>query len=191
MSETFTVYMHINKVNGKRYVGITHFENLNRRWSNGKGYFRNKHFSDAIKKYGWDNFEHQIIAENLPKDIACAMEKVLIYKYETQNKEKGYNITDGGEYFRHSPESKALMSKNRKGKGLRKFSEEHKRKLSENHGGGSEAKKVVCVETGKIFESINDAAKSIGKNKKMISNCCRNIPHYNTAGGYHWQFYGA
>lgn len=190
MSETFTVYMHINKVNGKRYVGITHFENLNRRWSNGKGYFRNKHFSDAIKKYGWDNFEHLIIDEKLPKDIACAMEKALIRKYDTQNKEKGYNITDGGEYYHHSPESKALMSKNRKGKGLQKFSEEHKRKLRENHGGGAESKKVVCVETGAIYESINDAAKAIGKNKKMISNCCRNVPHYNTAGGYHWQFLG-
>ena len=25
-------------------------------------------------------------------------------------------------------------------------------------------------------------------NKKVISNCCRGTIHYNTSGGYHWQF---
>jgi group I intron endonuclease len=184
----FTVYMHINKVNGKRYVGITHFKNLNRRWINGKGYFRNKHFADAIQKYGWNNFEHLIIEQGLDKESACELERRLIKEYDTQNKMKGYNITDGGEFFRHTEESKKLMSLNRKGKGLHVFSEEHKRKISEHHGGGNDKKQVLCVETGMIYESINDAARAFECNKKLISNCCRKIPHYNTAKGYHWEF---
>lgn len=184
----FTVYMHVNKINGKRYIGITHHKDLNKRWVNGKGYFRNKHFSDAIEKYGWDSFEHIVIKRNLSKEEACLLERQLIEDYETQDKTKGYNITDGGEFFHHSEDSKKLMSEHRKGKGRRKFSEEHKRKISEHHGGGADKKKVLCVETGTIYESINAAARAVNANKKLISNCCRDVAHYNTGKGYHWKF---
>ena len=187
--DDFIVYMHINQINGKRYVGITHHSsNPNKRWINGKGYFRNKHFADAINRYGWENFKHIIVAEGLTKQTACDLEQELISKYNTQDRDCGYNITNGGEYFRHSEESKRKMSQNRKGKGLHAFSEEHRRKIKENHAGGYENKKVRCVETDQIFESINAAARYMNKSKKMISNCCNNVPHYNTAGGYHWEF---
>lgn len=181
--------MHENRINKKRYIGITHHvDNPNRRWENGKGYYKNKHFFDAIIKYGWDNFDHKIIAKGLNKKDACKLEQELIRAYNTQDKRFGYNITNGGEFFKHTDESKLLMSKNKKGKALPPFTEEHIRKIKANHRGGAEKKKVRCVETGCIFDSINDAARCMGKSKKMISNCCRKIPHYNTAGGYHWEF---
>lgn len=184
----FKVYVHKNKINGKMYVGITHHADPNKRWLNGKGYFRNKHFFDAIQKYGWNNFEHIIVADRLKRDEACEIERALISKYDTQNKAYGYNITDGGEFYHHSEESKRLMSENRRGKGLKRFSEDHKRKIREHHGGGAEHKCVRCLETSEIFESINAAARHVNISKKMISNCCNNVPHYNTAGGYHWEF---
>lgn len=184
----FTVYMHINKINGKKYVGITKHKDPNKRWVNGKGYFRNKHFADAIDKYGWNNFEHQIIMQGLEKESACALEQWLIKVHETQDKNKGYNITDGGECFHHTNESKKLMSEHRKGKGLREFSDEHKRKLREHHGGGADKKKVLCIETDIVYESINEAARALVISKKVISNCCNGVPHYNTAKGFHWQF---
>ena len=187
MSE-YLVYMHINKANNKKYVGITHYKNPQKRWLKGKGYMNNPHFSKAIIKYGWDNFDHVIIAEGLSKEEACLVERLMIQSNRTQDRRYGYNITDGGEFFKHSEESKHRMSENRKGKGLHEFSEEHKRKIKEHHAGGSDKKRVLCCETGMIFESINDAAKCIGINKKMISNCCRNVPHYKTASGYHWKF---
>lgn len=184
--DNYTVYIHLNKINHKMYVGIT--KHTVKRWSGGKGYFRNKHFNDAIKKYGWDNFEHIIVFEGLDKKRACEFEKQIIAKYKTQDKTRGYNITDGGEHFNHSEQSKALMSERRKGKGPHSFSEEHKRKLREHHAGGNPKKAVLCVETNKRYESINDAARSVGINKKVISSCCRKVPHFNTAAGYHWQF---
>lgn len=185
---SFIVYMHINKTNGKRYIGITKNENPNKRWINGKGYFRNPHFTRAIDKYGWNGFEHIIIARGLTKEIACQWEQSLIALYGCNDKTKGYNITDGGEFFHHSKESRKLMSQNRKGKGSHEFSEEHKKKMREHHGGGAIPKAVLCIETNVIYKSINEASRDVNLTKKMISNCCRNVPHYNTAGGYHWKF---
>jgi hypothetical protein len=60
--------------------------------------------------------------------------------------------------------------------------------MKESHAGGAEKTAVICIDTNERFESINDAARAKGINKKGISGCCRNVPHYNTAGGYHWKF---
>ena len=39
MKNNYKVYVHINKVNGKRYYGVT-CQKVNRRWKNGKGYYK-------------------------------------------------------------------------------------------------------------------------------------------------------
>lgn len=180
----YTVYMHVTRANGKKYIGIS--INPVQRWANGRGYYRNKHFTDAIIKYGWDNFDHMILHTGLSKDEACKIEQSLIRQHKTQDKRFGYNLTSGGECFKHSESSRQLMSINRKGKGRCKRSEETKRKIRENHGGGAEMVPVFCVETKTIYSCINEAARKTGINKKQISGCCRCVPHYNTAGGFHW-----
>lgn len=79
---TYCVYIHTNIVNGKKYVGQTVFgDNPNSRWRNGTGYARSIHFYNAIQKYGWDNFEHEIVASKLTKEEACSFECLLIKKY--------------------------------------------------------------------------------------------------------------
>ena len=183
----FCVYMHVNKANGKKYIGITSGNPLTR-WANGKGYYRNKHFSDAIIKYGWANFDHVILQSGLSKDEACAEEQRLIKLYGTQDKNKGYNLTNGGEHFKHSTFSRKLMSQKRKGIKPPPFTEEHKARIRENHGGGADSVTVICIETGKVYASINDAARDTGINKKGISGCVRRLLHYNTAGGFHWKY---
>lgn len=90
------VYIHKNKVNGKVYIGKT-CKKPERRWARGKGYSAQPKFHDDIIKYGWDNFEHIIIAEGLDEPKAKDMEVSLIAKYESTNKEKGYNTTRGGD----------------------------------------------------------------------------------------------
>ena len=67
-NNNYCVYMHTNKINGKRYVGQT-CKKPEYRWVNGKGYKGSPHFFSAIQKYGWNNFEHQIIAEKLSKKL--------------------------------------------------------------------------------------------------------------------------
>ena len=179
--------MHVNKINGKRYIGITS-KNPLKRWQNGKGYYKNEHFMKAIMKYGWMNFEHIIVETNLSRQDACEKERELIRLFNTQDKRFGYNLTDGGDYFKHSEESKKKMSENRKGKGKVKRTEEQKQNMREHHAGGAEKVKVMCVETGEVFDSINDASRATGINKKQISGCCRNVVHYNTAGGKRWRY---
>ena len=187
MNGNYIVYIHISP-SGKRYVGITG-QDINKRWRNGKGYFKNVYFARAINKYGWDNFKHEVVATELSKAEAETIEQQLIKKYKSNNKIYGYNIKSGGDSNgKHSDESKHLMSENRKGKGTGHRSAETKRRISEHHGGGAKSKPVRCIETGDEYRSINEACKAVGLTKKMISCCCRNVQHYKTAGGYHWEF---
>lgn len=46
-------------------------------------------------------------------------------------------------------------------------------------------KKVLCVETQKVYECVNDVKKD-GYSESYISNCCNN--KCETAYGLHWQF---
>lgn len=119
MENNYIVYMHISPSN-KRYIGITN-RKPNERWRNGNGYKHNKHFTNAINKYGWDNFEHIIIAKRLDKETACWLEIELIKIWDATNPNKGYNISlGGGGTYKRSEETKRKLSEQRKGKGIGK-----------------------------------------------------------------------
>lgn len=81
---------------GKRYIGITG-NKVKERWQNGKGYRDNKHFVNAIKKYGWDNIKHEVLLDGLTREQASEYEKMYIAFYDSMNRSKGYNLTTGGE----------------------------------------------------------------------------------------------
>ena len=95
-NDTFCVYAHINKVNGKIYVGQTCRKPESRWGRNGSGYKEHPYFYHAIQKYGWDNFEHEIVASNLTKEEADNFEKLLIAKLDLLNPNCGYNLQEGG-----------------------------------------------------------------------------------------------
>lgn len=183
----YCVYKHTSP-SGKVYIGITQ-QRPEDRWQGGRGYRRNEYFFRAILKYGWDNFTHEILAAGLDKATACKIEVELIRAGRYNDKRHGYNITNGGEMFTHSPESIRLMSERRKGKGLKTIPAEVREKMRANHAGGADPKRVICLSTGKIYDSINDAARDTGVDKSPISRCCRKVPHYNTAGGLRWAYY--
>ena len=108
----WTVYIHTNLINGKKYVGITS-NPVKKRWRNGYGYSENLPIGRAIRKYGWENFDHEIIADNLDEDDAKKMEQELIKSYNTTDDKYGYNVTVGGDGikgFKHSEASRAKLS---------------------------------------------------------------------------------
>lgn len=47
-------------------------------------------------------------------------------------------------------------------------------------------KRVLCVETGMVYDSGRDAAKSVGVRHSAISRACNG--KLKTVKGYHWQF---
>ena len=103
----YTVYVHTSP-SKKKYVGITK-QKVKERWRNGKGYNSNIYFSNAVEKYGWDNFKHEIIAENLSEKDAKLLEIRLIKEFKSDNRQFGYNITKGGD-----PCNKGLSDEDRK-----------------------------------------------------------------------------
>ena len=64
MDTNYTIYCHRNKINNKAYIGQT-CQTTTRRWREGEGYINCSYFYAAIQKYGWNNFEHIILFENL------------------------------------------------------------------------------------------------------------------------------
>ena len=64
----FSVYCHTFP-NGKKYIGIS--KDAEKRWGvNGCGYNTQPKMARAIKKYGWDNVDHEIIVDGLEKEQA-------------------------------------------------------------------------------------------------------------------------
>jgi group I intron endonuclease len=116
------------------YIGITG-QNPSKRWGNGTNYGHNEHFKKAIKKYGWENFKHEILASGLTRDEAEQIEICEIKRHKSNERECGYNITNGGEKIgKFTAESKAKISGSKKGtpawnKGI-PLSDEQKAKMS-------------------------------------------------------------
>lgn len=166
----YIVYQHKNKINGKVYIGITSQKPEQRWGSQGCNYKSSPHFYSAVQKYGWDNFEHNILFTELTKEQSCLKEQELIKEYNSMNREFGYNSTSGGDIFTMNEETKQKISQAMMGnqnnlghpcseekkkkisnaqKG-REFTEEHKQKLSEaaknRHVPCSEEKKQILKE---------------------------------------------
>lgn len=145
--------MHTCVINNKKYIGITNQTPYTNRFStNGSGYKTSTKFWNAIQKYGWNNFIHCVLEENLTKEEACNKEVLYIKQYKTTEDEFGYNIMPGGQTTtmpqcvkdkisksnignknclgnHHSEETKRKISEAQKGK---PFTPEHYRNLCES-----------------------------------------------------------
>ena len=162
----------------KNYIGQT-IKKPEQRWGvNGKGYMKIRkkdgnvtEFANAIKKYGWDNFNHKVLFS-----IKCETEEELgfwldewekyyIWKYDSFY--NGYNSTLGGkdgikggfQGKHHTKEWKQQQSETKKG--LRTDSQVQ------------QMKPVICLNTLQKFDCIADAQKWCKVEGRGISNCCK------------------
>jgi group I intron endonuclease len=103
------IYKVINVVNGKIYIGKTK-QTLEKRKKSHLKKSRHKEidkmtfFHRAIRKYGPENFHWDII-ETLPNgtdEELCLRERYFIKQYDSNCREKGYNLTEGGDGVRRS-----------------------------------------------------------------------------------------
>ena len=95
----YTVYAITNKINGKKYVGVTKRSCIERykehviSANSGSTY----KIHCAMRKYGIDNFELSIIESDVPDEKASQKERYYILKLGTLYSEgKGYNVDPGG-----------------------------------------------------------------------------------------------
>lgn len=188
----FAVYKHTNLINGKVYIGVTE-QKAEKRWKSGKGY-KNKDFNADIEKYGWNNFKHEILLDNLTKETALQKEKEYVSLYNSNNKEKGYNRTCGGDggymHGKHQKiESRKKISDARKKAG---FSAEHKQHISDAKSGEKHhfAKKVYQYTKDGIFikewNYMSLASSVLKINKANIGETCNG--KRKSAGGYVWKY---
>ena len=135
----YTVYIHRNKITKKRYVGITKQQPVESRWgANGSNYKESPHLHSAISKYGWENFDHEIVASGIERDDACLLEQHYISHFKTQNHDYGYNIYEGGSAPSLPQETREKISCGMRGNknGLGKAcSDEKKKKISDAQKG--------------------------------------------------------
>jgi len=155
----YSVYVHTFP-NGKRYVGVTSWKPELRWGANGCNY-KNPYMINAIKKYGWDNISHEIVAENLTTEQASQMEIELIQKYNSADKRYGYNISLGGiESKICSEQTKEKLRQANLGKVM---SEESKKKISDFQRGQKRTNKTrlnMSMAQKKSFANGNNAMHS-------------------------------
>lgn len=138
--------------NNKVYIGIT--TRPEERYKEHRSKRTDTLFQRAIDKYGFENLKYDILEEyELPAielwEKLTNREKFYIKQYDSSNKEKGYNLTNGGVGvlgYKFSEEdlkrrSEAMMGKNNPMYGKinpfknKKHTAEAKRKMSEWHSG--------------------------------------------------------
>lgn len=87
------LYKITNNINNKIYIGITN--DYKRRWANHGT--ENTLISNAIKKYGKDNFTFEILFQNVPIEEIDQLEidQIQLYNSLVPN---GYNVAKGGRY---------------------------------------------------------------------------------------------
>lgn len=160
MKENKTYYIYVHTCPDLcTYVRMS--TNPKQRWNKGKGYKENKPFYQAIKKFGWDNIKHEIIAETQYGWAARVIERIVITHFKSLQKCYNENNIE-----------RVLLEKN---KSIRKIP----------------LKKVgqYNPQTGELinkFESIREATKYTDVTDSGIRSCC--VGKIKTSGGFMWKY---
>ncbi len=179
------IYKITNKINGKVYIGQT-TQLLRDRWSDharpSMGRHKNRSaIASAIRKHGKDNFVIEQIDEAVSLDELNIKEVTYIKAFGCLSP-GGYNLELGGNSKACHEETKEKIRETLKGRKIENRwtggnrtprTEAQKANLSSKIKGRSNTalfKSVQCIETGKIFESVNAAASEFEVNRVTISS---------------------
>lgn len=110
----YKIYKYTNLINNKIYIGQTK-TTLEQRALNGINYKGSTYFYNAIQKYGWDNFEPQILKDDIETvEEANVWEDYFITLYDSINPDIGYNLNRGGNNKNTSDRTKKIISEKAK-----------------------------------------------------------------------------
>lgn len=172
------VYITTNHINGKRYIGQKNYDAYGH-WKNylGSGVV----LKSAIKKYGVSNFSKEIIEECKTVEELNEREKYWIDDF--------YNVALGGDggntIIGYTDEQKEALSN--------KLSAMRKGIVNLGKNNGS-ARKVICLNTMKVFDTIVEASEFYNIDKDAIQQACSPKAHKKTAGTINgergvWEYY--
>ena len=195
------IYLRTNKINGKKYVGLTtDLKARQNRWNNLNLPYAGNVINNAREKYGIESFGFEILKEC--EDNELNQWEIYYIKELNTKVPYGYNMTDGGggkSGFTISNETKKKLSETHKGKTTwmkgKHHSEETKKKLSEaikgKHINGKLSKPVLQInkDTNEIiteFPSVGEVERQLGFYQSNISRCCKG--KRKTCGGFKWQY---
>ena len=92
----WSIYKHTFP-NGKIYIGLTKQE-PEKRFKNGYSYEDCPLMFNAIKKYGWNNVQTTWLYSNIETvQEAGLLERKAIQEYRSNEREFGYNLSNGGQ----------------------------------------------------------------------------------------------
>jgi len=194
------IYKIENKKNKKIYIGQTIVDNLNDRWCGHKNTLRNKthhngHLQKSWDKYGETNFFISLVEGGIDslKNLNDK-EEYYIDKFNTLNRNFGYNVRAGGGNKKLTEEHKKKIGKAQIGKKLtdehkkkiglanrgkkrNPLTIEHRKKISQSHMGLThtpETRRILSEKhTGKklskeTIKKLKDFQKNVGFSKKML-----------------------
>ena len=151
----YLIYKHTSP-SGKSYIGQT--KDYDTRCKQHQTTSGCKAFSAAIKKYGWDNFIHEMLVEHITEDEANTLEVFYINEHNTLYP-LGYNLKTGGDAGRHTDITKARMSESAKNKPP--ISDETRAKLCIAQKGKGKGRKLSNETKAKL---------SIARRRRVISD---------------------
>ena len=184
------LYLIKNKINKRCYVGITK-NYVNRFQEHRRGSKSNRILQSAFQKYGYDNFEFELVYQG-SKDEITNLEMMVVTKDD-------YNLTYGGGmppifYGSDNPSSKnevrEKISKAQKGVPRKPQTQEHKDLMRSYFKGrpktpnsGTSYKRIKCLNDGLIFDSMQEAADFYKIDRACVSRVARGLKTPSHAGG--------
>src|SRR5208282_2391337 len=128
------VYLLLNTINNKGYVGKHKGSTISTRWREDL-VGGNSHLEGARKRYGAGVFRREILNRCSSQDEMNNLERLWILTLRTYDPDYGYNKTFGGDGVRHTQETRAKMSRSHTGVKLGPHTPEHNKKIADSHRG--------------------------------------------------------
>lgn len=216
VKNNYTVYMHLFP-NNKKYIGITSKKPKQRwesgtgyitqklmnkaiqkyKWENIKHKILYENLTkeeaehkeiELIKKYKTNNPKYGYNVENGGNSIGKHSKETRL-KISIANKGKKNpkvsKVNKGNKYCLGrimSEESKNKISNANKGKHMSPNTE-----FKKGYSNISRMRKIICLETGKVYNSMTNASKETNISLANIQSVC--LGKSKTAKGYHWRYY--
>lgn len=152
----YYIYKHTSP-NNKIYIGYSCQQKPEYRWRNGKGYIKNPLMWNAIQKYGWENFKHEILETGLSFNDANLKEIYYIKLYKSDKRNFGYNLTTGGS---NPNQTKEAREKNRNAHIGKRF---YRSMIYQYDNNGNLLN---------IFKSYREAEETTGINLYRVASSC-------------------